>query len=461
MARLSSSRCHCSVPLCSANQHYQPYLSFHNFPTDTKLRARWVRAIRRDEGADFKILPDSSYVCSLHFTADDIYITPKGRRRLKKGTIPTRFAWKNWGQIQRPVHLSVYQKSKRQKLEATSIRDAIEGDEAADCEGASQPSDHDYAAPSPPGSSDLAPGEVMMLQSSALQELKIAQMQTQLKHFCASDSDFRFYTNFPSEKVFMVFWESVYPSASRLVYWTKAQRMADPLTTSTLHSLTLIDECFLFFCRIAAGLKEKVLGAQPMWMSRRQVQATMPEKFRQYCLDVRVIIDCTKVHCETPSAPTHQSEPFSSYKNSNTFKSLIGIAPCGVITFVSKLYTDFISDKEITEKSNLISFLQPGDEVVAHEGFIIHDLLAKVGAKLTTPPFENASHLSTEDALKTQAMAHLRVLVEKAIRRVKEYHIWDRVVPLSLSGTVNQLWTICCLLTHYQSPLDTSNDMAL
>ncbi|KAJ0069944.1 hypothetical protein NL108_017520 [Boleophthalmus pectinirostris] len=49
MPSFFSSPCHCSVPLCSANQQLLTHLSFHNFHTDTQLRMHWVHAIRRDE----------------------------------------------------------------------------------------------------------------------------------------------------------------------------------------------------------------------------------------------------------------------------------------------------------------------------------------------------------------------------------------------------------------------------
>ncbi|XP_051955810.1 uncharacterized protein LOC127624923 [Xyrauchen texanus] len=58
----------------------------------------------------------------------------------------------------------------------------------------------------------------------------------------------------------------------------------------------------------------------------------------------------------------------------------------------------------------------------------------KVEATLIIPPLKKSNQLSTEDTLKTQAIARLRILVERAIRRVKEYHIWDGLVPLSVAG---------------------------
>ncbi|CAM4577686.1 unnamed protein product [Leuciscus chuanchicus] len=237
---------------------------------------------------------------------------------------------------------------------------------------------------------------------------------------------------------------------------------------------------FLFCCRVAAGLQEKVLadmfqvsvstvsrvvitwanylylllGSLPIWMSKQQVKNTMPSKFMQYSPDVRVIIDCTEVRCQNPSSLTLQSEVFSSYKNTTTFKGLIGIAPCGAVTFVSSLFTGSISDRELTERSGLLDLLEPGDGCMADKGFTIEKLLADRGATLIIPPFKMTAQFTKEDALKTQAIARLRILVERAIRRVKEYRIWQHTVPLTLSGTVNQLWTVCCVMTNFQGPLD-------
>ncbi|RXN07815.1 zinc finger protein 502-like isoform X2 [Labeo rohita] len=147
----------------------------------------------------------------------------------------------------------------------------------------------------------------------------------------------------------------------------------------------------------------QVLGSLPLWMTREQVQATMPDKFK--------------------------------------------LLPSGSI-----------SDIEITRQSQILQLLQPEDGVMADKGFQIEKMLSQVGATLIIPPLKTSNQLSTEDTHKTQAIARLRILVERAIRRVKEYHIWDGLVPLSMAGSVNQLWAICCLLSNYQGPLDIKGD---
>lgn len=69
--------------------------------------------------------------------------------------------------------------------------------------------------------------------------------------------------------------------------------------------------------------------------------------------------------------PELQQITFSSYKNHNTYKALVGISPGGVVTFVSNLYSGAISDRELTKKSRLLDLLERGDMVMADCGFNI------------------------------------------------------------------------------------------
>ena len=87
-------------------------------------------------------------------------------------------------------------------------------------------------------------------------------------------------------------------------------------------------------------------------------------------------------------------------------------------------------------------------------GFTIEELLAPPGVGLNTPPIiGHRSQMDGTEVVETQQIASLRIHIERAIRRVKEFDIVNGVIPASLEGSVNQIWTVCALLTNFQSQL--------
>lgn len=195
-------------------------------------------------------------------------------------------------------------------------------------------------------------------------------------------------------------------------------------------------------------------GQVCIWPSKEVIQKTMPADFKEKFPSTRIIIDCTEVFCEMPSSLLLNSELFSSYKNHVTLKGLVGISPCGAITFVSQLYTGSISDREIVLRSGLLAqAFDVGDSVMADKGFQIQDILP-LGVSLNIPPFLGGnSQMTAEDVVRTQQIASVRIHVERAINKIKNFRIWEGVVPLSLVSVVNQMWTVCAFLCNTQDPL--------
>jgi hypothetical protein len=152
------------------------------------------------------------------------------------------------------------------------------------------------------------------------------------------------------------------------------------------------------------------LGQIDILPSRRVIDATMPEDFKEKYAFTRVIIDCTEVRCQMPS----------SYKNHATLKSLVGISPGGAMTFISQLYTGSISEREIVRRSGFLDLpFQDKDSVMADKGFTIQDLLP-LGVSLNLPPFlGGSSQMPPEDVVKTQEIASLRIHIELAINKIK------------------------------------------
>ena len=125
----------------------------------------------------------------------------------------------------------------------------------------------------------------------------------------------------------------------------------------------------------------------PLWPSRELVHAHMPQVFKDLYPTTRVIIDVTEIFIEMPRLLEMQQMTFSSYKNHNTFKALVGISPGGIVTFVSQLFPGSISDKQLTIRSGLIQLLENGDSIMADRGFDIQDELTPLGIRINIPLF--------------------------------------------------------------------------
>ena len=98
--------------------------------------------------------------------------------------------------------------------------------------------------------------------------------------------------------------------------------------------------------------------------SRNKNKVCSPSSFSHYS-GCRIVIDCTDIEVATPSRITQQNATYSSYRGMNYFKVLTGVAPNGVLTYISSLYPGSISDKEIVQGSGLLNHLVPGDLILA------------------------------------------------------------------------------------------------
>ena len=127
----------------------------------------------------------------------------------------------------------------------------------------------------------------------------------------------------------------------------------------------------------------------------------------------------------------------------------------------SQLYDGSISDKEIVNRSEFLKkeLWSDGDSVMADRGFTIHNELARVGVSLNIPAFLGGRDYLTKAEVKaSQIIASVRIHVEKAIQRIETYSIIRNEIPLTLHGSINQIWTVISLLTNLVPPLiDESN----
>ncbi|CAN7946454.1 unnamed protein product, partial [Ixodes hexagonus] len=184
-----------------------------------------------------------------------------------------------------------------------------------------------------------------------------------------------------------------------------------------------------------------------------EVQKYMPECFREFP-DTRIVLDSTEMRIQRPSGLEGQRKTFSSYKHFNTMKCLVGMTPDCYISFVSDLFGGSTSDRAIVEKSGVLNMLESGDAVMVDKGFKVSDLLP-VGVKLYIPPFRIAGEkqMSRSDVICTRKVARARVHVERVLRRIKEFHIFDCPLPLNMADIADEIFSTCALLSNFHGPL--------
>ena len=239
---------------------------------------------------------------------------------------------------------------------------------------------------------------------------KLVSSTFRLSNIMQNDQKILFYTGFPNYYTLKACYDCLGPAVNSLHYWGSMQSTTEGKSSrGRSRSLPPIEEFFLVLVRLRLGLFERDLADRfgilvptvsricitwtnflywklkklLLWPKREMVKSYMPRVFKDLYPTTRVIIDATEVFVETPSLPELQQMTFSSYKNHNTFKGLIGISPGCAITFVSNLFPGSVSDKQLTQKSGLLDVLEEGDSVMADRGFDIQDVLTPLGVNST------------------------------------------------------------------------------
>ena len=177
----------------------------------------------------------------------------------------------------------------------------------------------------------------------------------------------------------------------------------------------------------------------------------MPKAFETFS-GARITFDCTEIQCAVPrTSMSNQSVTFLHYKQRNTFKALIGVAPNGAITFIRDLYSGSTSDKQIVLHCKILDQMEPGDLILANKGFLLHDILPP-GVSVSIPPFLSKPQFTREQVVETTRIARAHIHVKRAIQRLKIFKILT-FVPASYRSNVTKIFQVCACLANFQNPI--------
>lgn len=282
-----------------------------------------------------------------------------------------------------------------------------------------------------------------------------------------------FYTGLENyDKVKLVF-DSLGPSVSKLKYYYALPRQNDPfeeffmtliilrqhktfeeLSMMYVISIKQVSNIFITWVRFMSLQWRKL----DLWIDKATVRAYMPFDFHDKYPNTRVVIDATECPIKKPGLPIAQQITFSTYKNRNTIKALIGIAPSGLITYVSPCYGGSASDRQIIERSEILQKFDYNDEIMVDKGLNVQDIFISHGVKVNMPAFFKKGNQIGPDTLReTRKIASKRVHVERVIGQLKTYKILTQ--PMNRTETLlsSDVMFICAMLVNFRSNIITKN----
>ena len=200
------------------------------------------------------------------------------------------------------------------------------------------------------------------------------------------------------------------------------------------------------------------------WPDREDLYRSMPRCFiDSFGYKTTVIIDCFEIFADRPTNLMARAQTFSSHKNHNTAKVLIGITPQGTVSFVSEAWGGRTSDKFLTENCGFLKHLLPGDLVLADRGFTIHEEVWYYGANQNIPVFtKGKDQLDPIDIENTRNIANVRIHVERVIGFLRQkYTILQSTLPTSYlmcnSGDtvplIDRIIRVCSALVNLCPPI--------
>ena len=191
-----------------------------------------------------------------------------------------------------------------------------------------------------------------------------------------------------------------------------------------------------------------------IWPTRTAIDSYMPLDFGKMFPKTRVILDGTEIPIQKPKASGPQRETFSSYKNKNTLKVIVGCTPRGAISYISDAYGGSASDRQIIERSSLCT--QQGkfdskDSIMADRGIMVQDLFINKDVHVNTPTMlKGKSQLEPEEVHRDRKVASKRIHVERVIGLAKTFKILKRDLNSNLVTLGNRIIHVCFYLCNFR-----------
>ena len=195
-----------------------------------------------------------------------------------------------------------------------------------------------------------------------------------------------------------------------------------------------------------------------IWPSRDLVTYFMPLDFAKKFPSTRIILDGMECPIQKPKCPLAQQATFSTYKNRNTVKSVVGCSPGGLVTHIPHAYGGSTSDRQFVERSELTTQCSKGDSLMVDKGMNVQDIFAPVDITVNIPTFlKKGNKFKPKILARDRKIASKRVHIERIISLAKTYKILTQPMNSSESILSNEIIFICMMLCNFRSCIIPTN----
>lgn len=276
-----------------------------------------------------------------------------------------------------------------------------------------------------------------------------------------------YYTGLESFEKFQAVFETLGPAVNHLTYLrtqtvknlspvnqfllmvTKLRQDVDYLPLSRMFGVSVFTAENVFCTWV--NFCSRQWGEIDTWVSQELVRYFSPRDFKAKFPTTRVVLDGTEIPVEKPSNPSSQRATFSTYKNTNTVKSVIGGTPGGLVSYVSPAYGGSTSDRQIIERGDLPQQCTAGDSVMADKGFNVQDIFAPFDVQVNIPAFfTKKNRLTEQQVLKDRKVSSKRVHIERLIGQAKTYKILVNGLGAAETKLSRHIIFLCFALCNFR-----------
>ncbi|XP_034238939.1 uncharacterized protein LOC117643890 [Thrips palmi] len=454
----------CCVPQCSVYKN--PSIHMHRVPSDPVRKKKWAVAIRTG-----KELTQYMLVCGKHFRKDDYLPTGSKKPSLKKTAVPSQnLPIRSHERVETsPVKRKKSARADRAKKrtmwvceEENELETRAESFDSTDGQTSDEEGEANDGWLDVP---DMEEEDIEKFKTVGVQVGTYVQNEAFVSSLMSSDSKLFSTTGLYSVEYLndlTSFFNEVAPENPKkkfllptrdriLLTMMKIKLALSFSTLAVFFDISVQNACNYFYdsVRVLASL----LTCLVEWPPKENILKNMPKCFATF-KNTRIVLDCFELFVEKPKCVRCRTRLYSQYKKGYTLKVLLGCAPSGLISFVSRNYGGRASDKFITSHSKLYDKCEYSDGVMVDKGFAIEDECLQHCLVMIRPPFlRRKICFPRPESFQCSNIARARVHVERSIQRIREYHLLRNKLPWRLVPYFDDVVLIVCALVNLGAPI--------